>query len=182
MSRIANLPSGGISENGSTHNGIVGWRSTRQASPVSINSGFFSITLPVFRSIFSFILANLQLCHFKQFKNQRVLLSVRVTPVRPLSILPGLVKMRWTNDKDTEEYIYRYFQTQTVPQPTKSYGCLTMARSIIQPSLSSRQPSQSPTARRHTRRAFVTATPVVGVLAHVSLLSACSSVYAYLLY
>lgn len=51
-----------------------------------------------------------------------------------------------------------------------------MARSIIQPSLSSRQPSRSPTARRHTRRIFVTATPIVGILVYVSLLSVYSSI------
>merc|ERR1712224_423721 len=60
MSRTAKRPRGGNSVNVSTQRGFVGSRLTMQASPVFTNFGFFSRTLPVRRSIFSLISANLQ--------------------------------------------------------------------------------------------------------------------------
>lgn len=60
MSRTAKRPNGGKSENDSTHNGFDGVKITMAASPLLIDFGFSSVVLPVRRSHFSLISANLQ--------------------------------------------------------------------------------------------------------------------------
>merc|ERR1711962_1157152 len=60
MSRTANLPRGGYSEKASTHIGLLGVRVTIAASPDLMNLGLSSVDLPVRRSTFSLISANLQ--------------------------------------------------------------------------------------------------------------------------
>jgi len=60
ISLTANLPSGGYSENTSTHIGFVGTKVTIAASPVLMNLGSSSNTTPVLLSILLLISANLQ--------------------------------------------------------------------------------------------------------------------------
>merc|ERR1711887_298069 len=60
MSRTANLASGGKSAKGSTHMGLLGTKVTIAASPDLMNFGLSSVDLPVRRSTFSLISANLQ--------------------------------------------------------------------------------------------------------------------------
>merc|ERR1719411_1055933 len=60
MSLTANLPSGGYSEKASTHIGLEGISLTIAASPDLMNLGLSSVDLPVRRSTFSLISANLQ--------------------------------------------------------------------------------------------------------------------------
>merc|ERR1712177_123389 len=60
MSRTANLPRGGKSVKGSTHIGLLGVSLTMAASPDLMNLGLSSTDLPVRRSTFSLISANLQ--------------------------------------------------------------------------------------------------------------------------
>jgi len=50
ISLTANLPRGGNSLNDSTHNGLVGWSYTLAESPVLMNFGSTSRTLPVLLS------------------------------------------------------------------------------------------------------------------------------------
>merc|ERR1712240_16626 len=59
MSRTANLPRGGYSEKASTHIGLLGTSLTMAASPDLMNLGLSSVDLPVRRSTFSLISANL---------------------------------------------------------------------------------------------------------------------------
>lgn len=58
ISLTANLPSGGYSENTSTHIGFVGTILTIAASPLLINLGSSSITLLVLLSILLIIFEN----------------------------------------------------------------------------------------------------------------------------
>merc|ERR1719234_2718833 len=60
MSRTANLPRGANSLKGSTHIGFDGTSLTMAASPDLMNLGLSSVDLPVRRSTFSLISANLQ--------------------------------------------------------------------------------------------------------------------------
>merc|ERR1719234_2385647 len=60
MSLTANLPRGGNSAKGSTHMGLLGINLTMAASPDLMNLGASSVDLPVRRSTFSRISANLQ--------------------------------------------------------------------------------------------------------------------------
>merc|ERR1712224_912449 len=60
MSRTAKRPRGGNSENASTHIGLLGRSLTMAASPDLMNLGLSSVDLPVRRSTFSLISANLQ--------------------------------------------------------------------------------------------------------------------------
>lgn len=59
ISLTANLPSGGYSENTSTHIGFVGINLIKAASPDFKNFGSSSITFPVLLSIFDIIFSNL---------------------------------------------------------------------------------------------------------------------------
>jgi len=59
ISLTANLPSGGYSENTSTHIGFDGVKLIIAASPVLMNFGSSSSTTPVLLSIFDLISANL---------------------------------------------------------------------------------------------------------------------------
>jgi hypothetical protein len=59
ISLTANLPSGGYSENTSTHIGFVGINFIIAASPDFKNFGSSSITFPVLLSIFDIIFSNL---------------------------------------------------------------------------------------------------------------------------
>merc|ERR1711892_107477 len=60
MSLTANLPRGANSLKGSTHMGLDGTSTTMAASPDLMNLGLSSVDLPVRRSTFSLISANLQ--------------------------------------------------------------------------------------------------------------------------
>ncbi|CAD0195330.1 unnamed protein product [Chrysodeixis includens] len=60
MSRTAKRPSGGNSWKDSTHSALVGTSVTMAASPDFIDFGSTSVVLPVRRSHFSLISANLQ--------------------------------------------------------------------------------------------------------------------------
>merc|ERR1719431_1213132 len=80
MSRTANLPKGGNSEKGSTPIGLLGGRRTIEASPDLMNLGLSSVDLPVRRSTFSLISANLHaICAVWQSK----------TGLYPLETCPG---------------------------------------------------------------------------------------------
>merc|ERR1711976_536639 len=59
ISRTASLPRGGYSEKASTHIGLLGTSLTMAASPDLMNLGLSSVDLPVRRSTFSLISANL---------------------------------------------------------------------------------------------------------------------------
>merc|ERR1711954_451932 len=59
MSLTANLPRGANSLKGSTHIGLLGINFTIAASPDLMNLGLSSVDLPVRRSTFSLISANL---------------------------------------------------------------------------------------------------------------------------
>merc|ERR1712106_688480 len=60
MSRTANLPRGGSELKASTHIGLEGCKTTIAASPDLMNLELSSVDLPVRRSTFSLISANLQ--------------------------------------------------------------------------------------------------------------------------
>merc|ERR1719283_67628 len=93
MSRTAKRPRGGYSEKASTHIGLLGTSLTIAASPDLMNFGLSSVDLPVRRSTFSLISANLHaICAVWQSK----------TGLYPLDTCPGWFKtITWAVKSET---------------------------------------------------------------------------------